>query len=77
MLMMKQNESQAHTGGHMPTLESLAKKLAEVDEKLADAEGRLPAHSVRPGQMAALFQLEEERETLVARIDALRKSQVH
>ena len=56
----------------MQSLESLEKKLKQVEEKLADAEGRLPAHSVRPWQMEALFELEEERDTLVAEIQTLR-----
>jgi len=59
----------------MQSLENLEKKLREVEEKLADAEGRLPAHSIRPWQMEALFELEEERDTLVAEIQALRNDQ--
>jgi hypothetical protein len=56
----------------MPTLESLEAELSKVEEKLVDAEGRMPAHSVRPGQMAAVFQLEEERDALVAEIEKMR-----
>jgi len=56
----------------MPTLETLEAELRQVEEKLADAEGRMPAHSVRPGQMAAVFQLEEERDALAAEIQKLR-----
>ena len=52
----------------MHTLEALKARLKEVEEKLADAEKRMPAHSVKPGQMAALFQLEEERDALVDEI---------
>ena len=59
----------------MPDLESLKKRLREIEEELADAEGRLPAHSVRPGQMAAVFQLEEERETLTSEIEKLQQNQ--
>ena len=61
----------------MQSLESLDKRLREVEEKLADAEGRLPAHSVRPWQMEALFELEEERDTLVAEIQTRRKDPRH
>ncbi len=57
----------------MPTLESLEAELRQVEKKLADAEGRMPAHSVRPGQMAAVFQLEEERDALAAEIQKLRR----
>jgi len=59
----------------MQSLENLEKKLMEVEEKLEDAEGRLPAHSIRPWQMEALFELEEERDTLVAEIQARRNNQ--
>jgi len=59
----------------MHSLESLEKKLRKVEEKLADAEGRLPAHSIRPWQMETLFELEEERDALVAEIQTLRNDQ--
>jgi len=59
----------------MQSLESLEKRLREVEAKLEDAEGRLPAHSIRPWQMEALFELEEERDTLAAEIQTLRKKQ--
>jgi len=59
----------------MQSLESLEKRLREVEERLADAEGRLPAHTIRPWQMEALFELEEERDTLVAEIETLRADQ--
>ena len=61
----------------MTSIDSLEKKLREIDKKLEDAEGRMPAHSVKPMQMAALFQLEEERDALAAEIRKLREKQVH
>jgi len=61
----------------MTSIDSLEKKLKEIDKKLEDAEGRMPAHSVKPMQMAALFQLEEERDALAAEIRKLREKQVH
>ena len=57
----------------MTRIDLLKKKLAEIEAKLEDAEGRMPAHSVKPGQMAALFQLEEERDALAAEIRMLRE----
>ena len=59
----------------MQNLETLEDRLKKLEEKLEDAEGRMPAHSVKPGQMAALFQLEEERDSLVDAIRNLRASQ--
>ncbi len=61
------------TRGNMTKIDQLETRLKEIEEKLEDAEGRLPAHSVRPWQMAALFQLEEERDALSARIRELRR----
>ncbi len=55
----------------MTRIDHLKQKLEEIKAKLEDAEGRMPAHSVKPGQMAALFQLEEERDTLAAEIRML------
>lgn len=56
----------------MPTLEALEAELRQVEKKLADAEAQLPAHSVRPGQMEAVFELEEKRDALAAEIQKLR-----
>ena len=55
----------------MQNIETLKDKLREIVAKLEDAEGRLPAHTVRPGQMAAVFQLEEERDALTSEIERL------
>ena len=55
----------------MQDIEMLKDRLREVMAKLEDAEGRLPAHTVRPGQMAAVFQLEEERDALTSEIEKL------
>jgi hypothetical protein len=60
--------------GKMPDIKTLKKRLRKVEEKLADAEGRLPAHSVRPGQMAAVFHLEEERDALTTEIKKLEQN---
>ena len=57
----------------MTKIDQLKQKLEEIEDKLEDAEGRMPAHSVKPGQMAALFQLEEERDALAAEIRMLSK----
>ena len=52
----------------MKTCQELKTELEKIEEKLADAEGRMPAHSVRPHQMAALLELEEQRGALLAEI---------
>jgi hypothetical protein len=40
-----------------PELEALS--LAELEQRLREAEARLPAHSVRPAQLAEVEALEE------------------
>ncbi len=56
----------------MESIQELEKKLKEIDEKISDAEGRLPAHSVKPPIMTELFALEDERESILAKIRKLK-----
>lgn len=42
------------------TQKGLEKKLAEIELKIQDAQGRLPAHSVKPPIMMELLSLEDE-----------------
>jgi hypothetical protein len=47
------------------TAEEINQELARVREELSDRRRSLPAHSVRPGQLAELEELEDrERELL-------------
>jgi hypothetical protein len=55
----------------MESIQELEKKLKEIDKKIADAEGRLPAHSVKPPIMTELFALEDEREAIMAKLKEL------
>ncbi|MDX1708351.1 MAG: hypothetical protein R3274_07100 [Desulfobacterales bacterium] len=54
-------------------LQILAEKLKEVDEKIADVDKRMPAHSVKPPIMMQLFELEDERNALLKQIEKLKK----
>lgn len=54
-------------------LQALEKKLKEVDEKIAEVNQRMPAHSVKPPIMMQLFELEDEREALAKQIEKLKK----
>ena len=49
-------------------LETLRARLARVESELADTMRRMPAHSVKPNFMAALLELEDERDHLLAQI---------
>ena len=55
----------------MTTKAELQKRLKLIDEKIRETEARLPAHSVKPPIMTALFDLEDERETILAQLKAL------
>lgn len=46
--------------GMSKTQKGLEKKLAEIELKIQDAQGRLPAHSVKPPIMMELLSLEDE-----------------
>ncbi|MBT8371470.1 MAG: hypothetical protein KJO34_10940 [Deltaproteobacteria bacterium] len=54
-------------------LQALEKKLKKVDEKIAEVNQRMPAHSVKPPIMMQLFELEDERDALVKQIEKLKK----
>jgi len=56
-----------------PDLKALEKKLKELDEKIAEVNKRMPAHSVKPPIMSQLFELEDEREAIVKKIEALKR----
>jgi len=50
---------------------NLEDKLKELDEKIAEVNDRLPAHSVKPLIMTELFALEDERDAIRRLLDAL------
>ena len=54
-------------------LHVLEEKLKEVDEKIAEVNKRLPAHSVKPPIMMQLFELEDERDAIVKQIENSKK----
>jgi hypothetical protein len=51
---------------------ALQSKLVELEKKIRETEGRLPAHSVKPTIMQELFELEDERDAILARLESLR-----
>jgi regulator of replication initiation timing len=50
---------------------NLEDKLKELDEKIAEVNNRLPAHSVKPPIMTELFALEDERDAIRQQLEAL------
>jgi len=58
----------------METLKDLEERLKTVDSQIKEAERRLPAHSTKPPTMMMLLELEDERDEIVQRIQALKKT---
>jgi regulator of replication initiation timing len=54
---------------------NLEDKLKELDEKIAEVNKRLPAHSVKPPIMTELFALEDERDAIRRQLDALEQAE--
>jgi hypothetical protein len=61
----------------MQTLATLQKRLAALELEIAEAQRRLPAHSVKPPVMRMLLDLEDEYDTLRQQIATLKKKNPH
>ena len=55
----------------MDRIADLRRELARIDAEIADTEARMPAHSVKPPIMMALFELEEARDAVLEKLRAL------
>ncbi len=55
----------------MPSTIDLYNRLKEIDTEIKEAKLRLPAHSVKPVLMMALFALEDERDHILKQLRAL------
>ena len=61
----------------METLAELQVKLKELENEIAEAERRLPAHSVKPPVMHMLLDLEDEYDRVRQKIEVLKKTALH
>lgn len=52
----------------MDQLALLKERLGKIEADLEEARKRLPAHSVKPVLMAAVLDLEDERDTILKEI---------
>jgi len=52
---------------------NLEAKLKELDEKIAEVNKRMPAHSVKPPIMMQLFALEDERDEILNQLNRLKR----
>jgi hypothetical protein len=51
----------------------LEDKLRELDERIAEVNKRMPAHSVKPPIMIELFALEDERDEVLKQLEVLKQ----
>jgi hypothetical protein len=51
----------------------LEDKLRELDERIAEVNKRMPAHSVKPPIMTELFALEDERDEVIKQLEVLQQ----
>ena len=58
----------------MQTLKALEKRLEELDIEIAEAQRRLPAHSVKPAVMHMLLDLEDEYDQVRQQIERLKSA---
>ena len=56
----------------MPTLEELQQRQRELEAEIAEAQQRLPAHSVKPPVMKLLLDLEDEYHEVMQAIEVLK-----
>lgn len=52
----------------MPSTIDLYNRLIEIDTEIKEAKLRLPAHSIKPVLMMALFELEDERDLILKQL---------
>ena len=48
--------------------QKLEKQLEDIEWQIRETEKRLPAHSVKPPIMMELFELEDQRDALLAQL---------
>ncbi|HMA85786.1 MAG TPA: hypothetical protein VKN73_08790 [Desulfosalsimonadaceae bacterium] len=55
----------------MPNLDALNRQLKAIEDQIAEAKARMPAHSAKPGMMTELIDLEDRRDKILEEIAAL------
>ena len=56
----------------MPTIEALRQRQRELEAGIAEAQRRLPAHSIKPPVMKLLLDLEDEYDAILKAIHMLK-----
>ena len=55
------------------SLDSLEKRLTELDKEIKETKRRLPAHSIKPPVMMDLLALEDEYDDVLKKIQELKE----
>lgn len=55
----------------MSDLDELNRQLQTIEDQIAEAKARMPAHSAKPGMMTELIDLEDKRDKILEQIAAL------
>jgi hypothetical protein len=53
-------------------IENLERRLRKLDTMISEVKERMPAHSVKPTIMHELFDLEDERDAVLRKIEKLK-----
>jgi hypothetical protein len=56
-------------------LKNIKKRIAELDELIAETKKRLPAHSVKPPVMLDLLAYEDEYDLLLEKLNQLKNGE--
>jgi hypothetical protein len=56
----------------MAPIEALQQRLRQLEDEIAEAKRRLPAHSTKPPVMKLLLDLEDEYDRVLAELQALK-----
>jgi len=55
----------------MSDLDERNRQLKAIEDQIAEAKARMPAHSAKPGMMTELIDLEDRRDKILEEIAAL------
>jgi hypothetical protein len=53
---------------------ALEKAIQKLEERIREAEKRLPAHSTKPTTISMVFDLEDERDELLGKLQRLKQN---
>jgi len=57
------------------SVKDLKRRLTEIEKKIREVEARMPAHSVKPPIMHELFELEDERDSILAELKKFKSTE--